>query len=198
MSDASGQTAWAYSADGQVTTERRTIAGITKTISYAYNLNGSVSQIYYPSGMMVTNFYDLGGQVRHVACMTVCNPLYFAGNATYAPPGALASVVLGSGGGAITVTNTYNKRLQPVNMKATHTNGKLYWYGVQGEVLAESDLSGTILYDYIYFNGKRIARRTPSGTSQSHVLSITSDPNPKPDALQSGMADSKKGTRKMP
>ena len=41
---------------------------------------------------------------------------------------------------------------------------KLYWYGVQGEVLAESDLSGTILYEYIYFNGKRIARRTPSGT----------------------------------
>ena len=44
------------------------------------------------------------------------------------------------------------------------SNGKLYWYGVQGEVLAESDLSGTILYEYVYFNGKRIARRTPAGT----------------------------------
>ncbi len=30
-----------------------------------------------------------------------------------------------------------------------NANGKLYWYGPSGEVLAESDLSGTILYEYI-------------------------------------------------
>ncbi|MBI3896342.1 MAG: hypothetical protein HY313_10485, partial [Acidobacteria bacterium] len=47
----------------------------------------------------------------------------------------------------------------------THnSNEKLYWYGLGGQVLAESDLSGTIISEYIYFSGQRIARRTPSGT----------------------------------
>ncbi|MBI4443869.1 MAG: glucosaminidase domain-containing protein [Acidobacteria bacterium] len=47
----------------------------------------------------------------------------------------------------------------------THnSNEKLYWYGISGEVLAESDRSGTIISEYIYFSGQRIARRTPSGT----------------------------------
>ena len=38
-------------------------------------------------------------------------------------------------------------------------NGKLYWYGPGGQVLAESDLSGTITSEFIYFSGRRIARR---------------------------------------
>jgi len=42
-----------------------------------------------------------------------------------------------------------------------NANGKLYWYGLSGEVLAESDLSGNITSEYIYFGGKRIARRDP-------------------------------------
>lgn len=44
------------------------------------------------------------------------------------------------------------------------SNGKLYWYGVYGEVLTETDLSGNNPTEYIYFNGRRIARRDPSGT----------------------------------
>ncbi|MBI2817160.1 MAG: TonB-dependent receptor [Acidobacteria bacterium] len=48
------------------------------------------------------------------------------------------------------------------NRRVNKSNGKLYWYGVGGEVLAESDLSGTITAEYIYFNGARIAKRVPS------------------------------------
>ena len=40
MSDASGQTAWTFNSDGRILTERRTIAGITKSISYSYALDG--------------------------------------------------------------------------------------------------------------------------------------------------------------
>ena len=46
----------------------------------------------------------------------------------------------------------------------TNSNRKLYWYRISGEVLAESDLSGTITAEFIYFGGSRIARRDlPSG-----------------------------------
>jgi RHS repeat-associated protein len=44
------------------------------------------------------------------------------------------------------------------------SSGKLYWYGLGGEVLAESNLSGTVSDEYVFFGGKRIARRQSSGT----------------------------------
>jgi RHS repeat-associated protein len=39
------------------------------------------------------------------------------------------------------------------------SSGTMYWGGEAGEALAESNLSGTITSEYIFFNGKRIARR---------------------------------------
>lgn len=38
------------------------------------------------------------------------------------------------------------------------SNGTIYWYGVNGEVLDESDGSGNVQNEYIYLGGKRIAR----------------------------------------
>ena len=41
----------------------------------------------------------------------------------------------------------------------------MYWTGPGGEYLTETDLTGTINAEYIYFNGQRIARvDRPSGT----------------------------------
>jgi len=48
--------------------------------------------------------------------------------------------------------------------KANGSSGRLYWTGIGSEVLAESDLSGNLQAEYVFFNGKRIARRDlPSG-----------------------------------
>ena len=44
------------------------------------------------------------------------------------------------------------------------TAGTLYWRGIGGEILDESDRSGNVLEEYVYFNGERVARRDlPSG-----------------------------------
>jgi RHS repeat-associated protein len=43
------------------------------------------------------------------------------------------------------------------------SSGKLYWYGATGDVLDESNASGTFTDEYVYFGGKRIARRDSSG-----------------------------------
>jgi RHS repeat-associated protein len=50
------------------------------------------------------------------------------------------------------------------------SNGTLYWYGRNGEVLAESDLSGAVQAEYIYFNGRRVARRDPVGGNVYYYL----------------------------
>jgi RHS repeat-associated protein len=43
------------------------------------------------------------------------------------------------------------------------TAGKLYWYGADGEVLAETDAAGNNPTEYIYLGGSRIARRGGTG-----------------------------------
>jgi RHS repeat-associated protein len=42
------------------------------------------------------------------------------------------------------------------------SNGKLYWYGAGGEILDESDASGNITDEFVFFGGKRTARRNIS------------------------------------
>ena len=37
------------------------------------------------------------------------------------------------------------------------SNGKIYWYGAGSEVLDESDASGNITDEYVFFGGKRVA-----------------------------------------
>ncbi|MGH9745491.1 MAG: RHS repeat-associated core domain-containing protein [Candidatus Acidiferrales bacterium] len=47
------------------------------------------------------------------------------------------------------------------------SNGKIYWYGVDGSVLDETDATGSMtnaeFNEYIYFAGKRLARRDSAG-----------------------------------
>ncbi|HET7108345.1 MAG TPA: RHS repeat-associated core domain-containing protein [Candidatus Acidoferrum sp.] len=42
------------------------------------------------------------------------------------------------------------------------SNGKIYWYGAGSEVLDESDASGNITDEYVFFGGKRVAHRVVS------------------------------------
>lgn len=49
------------------------------------------------------------------------------------------------------------------------SNGKLYWYGTVSEPLTETDLSGNLTYEYIFFGGKRIARRDSSNNVVYYV-----------------------------
>jgi len=44
------------------------------------------------------------------------------------------------------------------------SNGTLYWYGPGGSVFAETDLSGNLIREFVYFNGARVARRDSAGS----------------------------------
>jgi YD repeat-containing protein len=41
--------------------------------------------------------------------------------------------------------------------RVAKVNSKLYWYGANDEVLAETDTSGNVVNEYIFFGGRRIA-----------------------------------------
>jgi len=44
------------------------------------------------------------------------------------------------------------------------TYDQLYWYGTSSDPLIETDLAGVVTDEYIFFGGKRVARRQSSGT----------------------------------
>jgi RHS repeat-associated protein len=49
------------------------------------------------------------------------------------------------------------------------SNGKLYWYGAGGDILAETDGSGNTLNEYVFFGGKRIAMLPAGGNPAYYV-----------------------------
>jgi len=58
------------------------------------------------------------------------------------------------------VTGTYDGD----GRRVKKSNGKLYWHGAGSSVMMETDLSGNLIDEYIYFGGQRVARRTSAGT----------------------------------
>jgi len=88
-----------------------------------------------------------------------------AGNVTTIP---------GTGGGSyafnaenlITSAASVNYTYDGDNERVEKSSGKIYWRGVDGAVLDETDLTGSVtnsnLNEYVYFNGERVARRDSS------------------------------------
>src|SRR5947199_9787334 len=106
-----------------MTTETRTLTGanngaISKTVSYEYNLDGSLYKLNYPTGAVVTYTPDSAG--RSLSAVDSGSGINYVTGATYGPDSSLTGFVSGSGGpAAITNSFTYHKRLQPLTMSAT-------------------------------------------------------------------------------
>lgn len=53
-------------------------------------------------------------------------------------------------------------------LKNVGGTGTIYWYGADDSILGESDLTGTVMAEYIFFDGRRIAR-TDNPTSSTEA-----------------------------
>ena len=93
--------------------------------------------------------YDAAGNVLDPNACPSDNPHTYAYNAE----GQMVSAVAGA------YTYTYDGDGQRVKK----SSGKLYWYGTNADVLAESDLAGNITDEYVFFRSQRIARRDAAG-----------------------------------
>jgi RHS repeat-associated protein len=116
--DSPGQEQWSHTVlpgQGSQTVESRTINGLTKTTKYNYDLAGNLTSLTYPSARVIA--YAVDSAARLVSATDSATT--YASAALYTPAGALCS--LAYNGGAIIETNTYNSRLQPVEMQATTT-----------------------------------------------------------------------------
>jgi len=140
MTDAAGSEAWSYQVDStnlrSVHVNQRTNTGIpTKTSTYYFNLAGGLTSIVYPTSRTVNFTYDNAG--RPATSTDSANGITYAsgtcgsaGTAVcYAPQGALATAKIGVSSvfpGGLVLTNTYNNRLQPNELKASSTGGNAF------------------------------------------------------------------------
>jgi RHS repeat-associated protein len=114
MTDQGGSEAWSYDPVGRPKIDQRVTNGVTKTTTYAYNLDGSVSSLTYPSGSTIT--YTYSGASRTLTAVDIPNSINYAAAALYAPPGLISSLKSGAN---LTSTSYYNRRLQPCRISIT-------------------------------------------------------------------------------
>jgi RHS repeat-associated protein len=128
LTDQAGSATYSYDILGRMSSESRTIAGVTKNMSYTYNLDGSMATIKNPSGATITYTPDSAG--RMLKAVDSGNPsgqaISYVTVATYGPDSSLRGFVSGQSNsfGGITNTFIYNNRLQPCRMAAS-SNGAI-------------------------------------------------------------------------
>ena len=113
MCDAAGTEAWSYDKMGRVLNDQRVSNAVTKTATYTYNYDGSITTLLYPSGRTIT--YTPNSAQQFISAVDVAHSINFATNASYSPQGALTSL---SSGSSLVSTTYYNNRLQPCRISA--------------------------------------------------------------------------------
>jgi hypothetical protein len=122
MSSPTRNQAWAHDAAARITTEKRTILGVTQTISYSHNLDGSIASITYPSTNRVN--YTVSNARRLTAAKDAATQFVYG--ASYAAPGGLSALIAGQVSGGFTgvqETHNYSQSLEYTATKATSTAG---------------------------------------------------------------------------
>ena len=114
---------------GRLASETRAIAGISKSISYEYNLDGSLKALHYPSGAAVTYAPDSAGRI--LSALDSADTINYVTSATYQADGQMTGFLSGNGGAFAGIASafTYNKRLQPMNMSANAPSQTVFSIG---------------------------------------------------------------------
>ena len=131
---------------------------------YGYDAWGNLSTITSPSGYSSCALPDN-------LSLTINTSNQISGD-TYDVAGNLLTIP-GTGGssyhydddGRLTeaVTADVDYSYDPDGRRVEKSSGTLYWYGVGDAVLEETNLSGALTNDYVFFGGAMIARRDSSG-----------------------------------
>lgn len=130
VANAWGQ-AFGYDPWGNLTSTTVT-QGSAPSLSVSVNANNQITGAPFS--------YDAAGNLLTDALNTY----------TWNAEGKVATI--GNGQGSVTYSyDGDGNRVQK-------SSGKLYWYGTEGNVLAESDATGNVTDEYIFFGGSRIAR----------------------------------------
>jgi RHS repeat-associated protein len=125
LTDQAGSGIYTYDLMGQIKTEQRIISGISKSMSYDYNLSGGIVALHYPSGAIVSYTNQSAG--RPSSAIDTANSINYVTGTTgpgsyvkYGPDGSITSLTNGFKAGFTGITSAFfnNPRLQPCRITA--------------------------------------------------------------------------------
>lgn len=85
LGDASGSTAYAYSAAGELTTQTSTIDGVPYATGWQYDAAGRLLQMTYPTGLVLTYGWDTAGRLSQLDGLINGQVVRLADNFLYQP-----------------------------------------------------------------------------------------------------------------
>jgi RHS repeat-associated protein len=144
IDDASGSIQYTYNVLGQATQEKKTTASIVYTIGYAYDLDGNVTQITYPSGRTVSFGRDSDGRISGVTTKQTSgsSSVTLASGVAYEPFGPLSGLTYGSGL-ALSKTFTHDYLIDTIAVQDTSTSttvvNRSYAFGDNINITAITD-----------------------------------------------------------
>ena len=157
MTDASGTTAYEYTAKGQVNKEPKVIDSIQYVTQYSYDQNGNLKTMTYPSGRVIAYNYS-NSKVSSV----LNNAANLATNIQYKPFGPISSLTYGNGlAGSISYDNQY--RITGI-VAGTVMNLSYPTYDANGNITAINNvLDATKNKSFGYDALDRLSTATASG-----------------------------------
>lgn len=125
MSDGTGTANYHYDQLSRMTSETRTLSGLsnTYTINYGYNLAGLLTSLTDPSGAQVSYVYDSTGRLSSMPASGYNGVTNFLSNMKYRATGAMKQITYGNGP---RLDLSYNPRLQIGQYQVT---GLYAWSG---------------------------------------------------------------------
>lgn len=125
VSEESGSTSFSYDAQGRVVTDAKVIQGRGYQVSYAYDVNGKVTSITYPSGRIVALTRDSGGRVTGISTQqsSSASAQTIASSVTFAPFGPLTSFTYGNG---LSLTRSYDENYWTSRIQVTGGSGTAF------------------------------------------------------------------------
>jgi YD repeat-containing protein len=145
MNDGMGSVTYGYNQLSRMTSEARTfsdasnsaINGVTKTVTYDYNLAGELKSITDPAGATINYAFDATGRLDSVTGSSFAGVTTYASGTQYRAWGALKHLTYGN---AKTLSATYNARLQAASFNIPGVMSKTYDYYADGQLRFSSDL----------------------------------------------------------
>ncbi|MGZ5483994.1 MAG: hypothetical protein ACXWID_18710, partial [Pyrinomonadaceae bacterium] len=163
MTDGLGSVSYQFNSLSRTTSEGRTfndpnnpvMNGVSKTISYDYNLAGQVTSITDPFNATINYGYDTAGRLSSVSGTSFAGVTTYATSAQYRAWGALKSLNYGNNR---TLTAGYNLRLQTTGFQIPNVLNKTYQYFADGKLRYSQDLiDDRFDRSYAYDHMSRIA-----------------------------------------
>lgn len=205
IQDASGSVEWFYDTLGRATQEKKTTASIVYTINYAYDADGNVTQITYPSGRIVSYSRDALGRISGVTTQAnaTASVVTLATTVSYQPFGPLQSLWFGNGldvwktftsdylldvllvqdtATSTTYINRAHTRTDQVNLtniwdNVDATRNESYWYTASNMLQNASGQWGSSTYNYDAVGNRTYDIETVGSTTTTNVLNYASTNN---------------------